>query len=185
MQRRDSPLWIFGYGSLVWRPAFPFVERHAAEVVGWERRFYQGSTDHRGVPAAPGRVVTLLPAPGRRCAGVVYRVADADADAVLELLDVREQGGYDRRIAEAWRGDDRRSSVPALLYMATPKNPNYLGPAPLEVIAAEVVRAAGPSGDNVEYVLRLAEALRSQGADDPHVFALERVVRSLLEGEDA
>lgn len=185
MARVDEALWIFGYGSLVWRPAFPFVERHEAEVVGWERRFYQGSPDHRGVPEAPGRVVTLVPAPGRRCAGVIYRVADDDADAVLRGLDVREQGGYDRLFAEAVHRQDRRRSVSALLYMATPRNPHYLGPAPIEVIAAEVLRRAGPSGPNSEYVLRLAEALRAMGADDPHVFDLERVVRSRLADEDA
>ncbi|MEZ4382131.1 MAG: gamma-glutamylcyclotransferase [Nannocystaceae bacterium] len=179
MTRREA-LWVFGYGSLVWRPAFPFVERRPAFVVGWQRRFFQGSTDHRGVPGAPGRVVTLVEAPAERCFGVVYRVAPEEADAVLAGLDVREQGGYDRRFVEARAPAGGIAAARALLYLATPDNPNYLGAASLPAIAAQILRSRGPSGANVEYLLRLAEALRAMDADDPHVFALERMVRSRL-----
>ena len=63
-----------------------------------------------------------------------------------------------------------------MFYIATPGNPNYLGPAPLPAIASQVLKSVGPSGHNVEYVTRLAEALRRMNADDPHVFALERLV---------
>ncbi len=167
--------WIFGYGSLVWRPSFPFVERRTGFIVGHRRRFWQGSTDHRGVPGAPGRVVTLVPEPGARCWGVAYRLASTESERVLEHLDVREKGGYDR-IEIPFLPEGGRDPISALLYVATPQNPNYLGPAPLEEIAAQVRRSAGPSGPNSEYVLRLAQFLVEVGADEPHVLELARLV---------
>jgi glutathione-specific gamma-glutamylcyclotransferase len=174
--------WIFGYGSLVWRPAFPFAERRRARLQGWSRRFWQGSTDHRGVPGAPGRVVTLVEEAGATCWGVAYRVAEPDRDAVLAGLDHREQGGYERRVVEAWLDEDDDDDggaaaggvarVPALLYVATASNPEYLGPAPLEQIAGEVRRSHGPSGGNLDYVLALHRALAELGVEDAHVCAL-------------
>lgn len=172
----SSSLWIFGYGSLVWRPAFPYTERRTAWIDGWTRRFWQGSTDHRGVPGAPGRVVTLLAEPGARCFGVAYRVAQAEQAMILADLDHRERGGYDRCELELWFPDG--TAAPGLSYVATPANPNYLGPAALPAIAAQIARARGPSGPNVEYVYELARALREMPADDPHVFELDALLRT-------
>jgi glutathione-specific gamma-glutamylcyclotransferase len=172
----ERPLWIFGYGSLVWRPAFAHAERRSGFVCGYTRRFWQGSTDHRGVPGAPGRVVTLLPAsPSERCWGTVYRVEPGHEQAVLAGLDVREQGGYERRRVEVVHAEG--SIADTLVYLATPDNPDWLGEAPLEQIAEQVLRSVGPSGPNVEYVLRLAEALAGMGASDEHVEDLARRLR--------
>ncbi len=168
-------LWIFGYGPLLWRPAFPFAERRGAWISGFARRFWQGSTDHRGVPGAPGRVVTLEHARDERCFGAAYRIGEADAAQVLDNLDHRERGGYERlRVPLAFAD---ASVAEALVYIATPANPNYLGPAPLDAIAAQVARARGPSGSNAEYVLRLADSLRELAFHDEHVFELARLVR--------
>ena len=173
MEAADE-LWIFGYGSLVWRPDFPHVERRPGWVEGYARRFWQGSTDHRGVPGAPGRVVTLVPEPRARCWGVVYRVASVEREAVLAQLDRREKGGFERREVSVHVGAD--GALAALVYVADPSNPNYLGPAPLDAIAEQVRRSQGPSGGNAEYVLQLAAALREIGGEDPHVEALARLV---------
>ena len=171
-----EPLWIFGYGSLVWRPAFPFAERRPARIRGWARRFWQASTDHRGVPGAPGRVVTLVRECDALCWGTAYRVGAARRGEILARLDHREKGGYERH-AVALSFPGRAETARGLVYVATPQNGNYLGPAPLEAIADQVRRSRGPSGPNPEYVLRLAQALRELGAHDAHVFALERLLR--------
>jgi glutathione-specific gamma-glutamylcyclotransferase len=171
-----TDLWVFGYGSLVWRPAFEYRERHPGFITGWARRFWQGSTDHRGVPEAPGRVVTLVPRAGAQCWGVVYRVEPQEAPRVLAMLDHREQGGYARHRVDVEVGGDRVCG--ALVYVATPDNPHYAGPAPPEQIAAQIRRCEGPSGPNLEYALRLAEALRAMRAKDEHVFAIEAMLRA-------
>lgn len=171
----EDDLWIFGYGSLVWRPDFPFRERRPAYIEGWIRRFWQGSTDHRGIPGAPGRVVTLLPEGEAICWGMAYNIGGDEADATLAHLDYREKGGYQLEQTVLKFGAD--ASVPeGLVYIATPENPNYLGPADPSDIARQVCGSTGPSGPNDEYVLKLAEALRAIGADDPHVFEIEDLI---------
>jgi glutathione-specific gamma-glutamylcyclotransferase len=175
---RASPaVWIFGYGSLIWRASFPHLARRPARLEGWSRRFWQGSTDHRGMPGAPGRVVTLIREPAALCTGVAYRIADPHVAQVLAELDHRESGGYERH-AVPLQIAASHGAPPELatgwVYVASETNPNYLGPAPLAEIAAVVRRAHGPSGPNLEYALRLAAELRALAAEDPEIFALER-----------
>jgi len=169
---RDSA-WLFGYGSLIYKADFPFLERRPARIRDWVRRFWQGSHDHRGTPQAPGRVLTLVPEPGAVCAGMAYRVAPA----VFEHLDVREKNGYLRFTTALDFGCGAEAE--GLVYIAAADNAAWLGPAPEEEIARHVAASHGPSGSNRDYVLRLAEALRALGEDDPHVFAIERHLRQL------
>ncbi len=164
--------WIFGYGSLVWRPAFPYLQRRPGFISGWARRYWQGSTDHRGVPEAPGRVVTLIPAPHQQCWGIAYCVAPDAWERVIQDLDHRERGGFDRKDVTVGFRDPDHPAVRALVYVATERNPNYLGPALDFEIAAQIRDAHGPSGPNAEYALELAAALRNIEADDDHVFSI-------------
>jgi len=170
-------VWIFAYGSLIFRPSFPYLERRRAFLPDWTRRFWQGSPDHRGVPEAPGRVVTLVPAAGEACGGCAYRIDPAEADAVLASLDAREQAGFDRLHREVLDSPSGSSFAEALVYVANAQNPHFLGPLDERDIAAWVRRSHGPSGPNAEYVLRLHEALVELSVVDEHVEAIVRALR--------
>lgn len=176
-------MWLFGYGSLIWRPDFPFLQKRACWLHGWERRFWQGSTDHRGTPQAPGRVVTLSPRSGARTLGLAYEVETTVAQEILERLDHREKDGYQRIEITLESRDSQERAFEALSYRAGPDNPSYLGSAPLATLAAEIAAARGPSGSNLAYLLQLAASLRELGSDpqdEPEVFELEAEVHRLL-----
>jgi len=105
---------------------------------------------------------------------MAYRIPLANQAAVIAGLDHREKGGYAQHRVQICCDDGE--FVEATVYVATPENPNYLGPQPESVIAEQIQGATGPSGTNQEYLLKLAETLRTMGASDPHVFAIERAL---------
>jgi cation transport regulator ChaC len=161
-------VWLFGYGSLIYKADFPFLERRPAHIGGWTRRFWQGSHDHRGTEAAPGRVVTLVPEAGAVCHGMAYLVTPEE----FAHLDHREKNGYLRLAIDI--AFDGGGSAEGLVYIATHENAAFLGPATEREIAQQIAASRGPSGPNSEYLLELARALRELGKDDPHVFEIER-----------
>lgn len=161
-----QPTWVFGYGSLIWKQDFPFLEWRVGHINGWARRFWQGSHDHRGTPCSPGRVLTLIEAPGQRCGGRAFLV---EPD-VFEHLDHREKNGYERIAVDIVFSGGAKQGV---VYRASPDNHAFLGDAPLDEIATHIAASSGPSGPNRDYLLELASALRELGEADEHVFALE------------
>lgn len=166
-------VWLFGYGSLIFKADFPYLERRCASIRGWTRRFWQGSHDHRGTPAAPGRVATLVQSPGAVCAGMAYRITPQ----VFDHLDYREKNGYLRLATEILFEDG--ASAEGLVYIAAEDNAAFLGPAPESAIARQIAACAGPSGRNSDYLLDLARALRELGKHDAHVYAIERHLNEL------
>ena len=169
----DAPAtdWVFGYGSLIYKVDFPYRRREVASISGWKRRFWQGSHDHRGTPEAPGRVVTLLPAPGNICRGMAYEVDHA----VYEHLDHREKNGYQRHRVDI-ELIEAGGTVEGTLYVAGTDNPAFLGPANPDELVEQILSAHGPSGSNREYLLKLDKALREIGETDSHVANLARQV---------
>jgi cation transport regulator ChaC len=178
MDRFDShaSVWLFGYGSLIFKADFPYIERRPAHIPGWTRRFWQGSHDHRGTETAPGRVVTLVPEPDAVCHGMAYLVTPEE----FAHLDHREKNGYLRLATQITFEDG--SSVEGLVYIATHENAAYLGPATEREIARQIATSCGPSGPNSEYLLELAKALRELGKNDPHVFEIERYLAEFAAG---
>lgn len=178
MDRFDShdSVWLFGYGSLIWKSDFPFIERRPASIQGWSRRFWQGSHDHRGTESAPGRVVTLVPEEGATCHGMAYLVTPEE----FAHLDHREKNGYLRLATDITFEDG--SVHEGIVYIATIDNAAYLGPAGEMDIARQIATARGPSGPNSEYLLELARALRELGKHDEHVHAIEHHLASLMQG---
>lgn len=175
MDRFDGhhSVWLFGYGSLIYKADFPFIERRSASIRHWARRFWQGSHDHRGTETAPGRVVTLIPEPGALCDGMAYLVTPQ----TFAHLDHREKNGY-LRLATEITFDDA-SCIEGLVYIATEDNAAFLGPASEYDIAVHIASAHGPSGANRAYLLDLAQALRDMEKEDAHVFAIEHHLVSL------
>lgn len=161
-----NPTWVFGYGSLIWKQDFPFLDSSPASISGWSRRFWQGSHDHRGVENDPGRVVTLVTTPGERCHGRAFLI---EPD-VFGHLDFREKNGYQRVALEITLDT---GPVDGVVYRASESNPAFLGPASATEMSNQINRCTGPSGTNREYVLNLANALRAMRVSDPHVFEVE------------
>lgn len=167
-------IWVFGYGSLIHKVDFDFLDCQNAHILGYERRFWQGSHDHRGTPENPGRVLTLTPVENARCFGRAFKVEHH----IFEHLDHREKNGYLREEIEIYLENGNR--VLGLVYIGAPDNAAYLGEATIEDIAAHIARSSGPSGDNKDYVFDLADALREHGEEDEHVFGIEREIFSIL-----
>ena len=170
-------VWLFGYGSLIYKADFPYLQRRPASIANWTRRFWQGSHDHRGTPEAPGRVVTIIEEAGAICHGMAYLVTPE----VFAHLDHREKNGY-LRLATTITFDDGGNgseSVVGLVYIATPDNAAFLGEASEQEIARHIARSTGPSGPNSDYLNHLAHALRELGRHDQHVFEIERHLAAL------
>lgn len=149
-------VWLFGYGSLMWRPDLEHTAHAPAILPGYARRFWQRSTDHRGTEAHPGRVVTLVPAPSERVAGVVFRLADPEP--TLARIDHREKQGYERRELMVHTREGARR---ALVYVADPHNPYFAGQEAVEHSASVIAHAHGPSGANLDYARALVAALEA------------------------
>lgn len=178
----DEDLWIFGYGSLVWKADFPYIDRKQGYIEGYQRRFFQHSIDHRGTPEKPGRVVTLIPSsdPEAKVYGVAYRIAKEQKNEVLAHLDYREKNGYERNTLN-FTEFDSGNSIDVVMYIATNQNDSFAGGSEdnLEPIAEQIYETTGPSGQNREYLYFLADAMRElfPGVVDEHLFKLEELVK--------
>jgi len=169
--------WVFGYGSLMWRPGFPHVERVRAVLHGRRRAFCIYSVYHRGVPEAPGLVLGL--APGGSVRGVAFRVAASDWPATYDYLIQREQPTetYLESSAEVRLSDRRR--VRALVFVSDMRHPQWAGSLDIDSQARLIAGSEGLSGRNIDYLCDLVLHLREEQVRDKTMELLLQKVEAL------
>ncbi len=181
MKRRDAStpddFWVFGYGSLMWRPGFDFIARQSALVHGWRRSLCVYSHVYRGTPERPGLVLGLDR--GGACRGVAFRVAASLRMQTIEYLRAREQvtAVYLERTVLAHLSDG--ATAEALTYVADRGHAQYAGRLERGRLLELVAHGVGVSGPNIEYVLNTEAHLRENGVTDP---ALEWLAAQLRAG---
>lgn len=177
------PLWVFGYGSLLWNPGFTPVEAVTARLEGYQRSFCMWSIHHRGTRENPGLVLALDLSEHGACAGVAFRVADGEEDDVLQMLRERElvSSAYYEDQLPVTLEDGRH--VQALAYIVAQDHEQYCGGLSLEKQANVIAHATGGRGPNPEYLFNTAEHLEQMGVQDPDLVWLVGRVKALLADE--
>lgn len=180
--RPGEAIWVFGYGSLMWRPGFVHAESVPAALDGYARSFCIWSEHHRGTTARRGLVLGLAARPGRSCSGRAFRIDPGHWPETAAYLEERELRGYAYRPAHLpIRLDDGRT-VPAHCFVADPGHPHFAGSVDLDRAARVILRARGESGLNRDYLISTVRALEDHGYPEPDLHdLLDRVLR--LTGE--
>lgn len=166
--------WVFGYGSLMWNPGFPYLQKAGAHVFGYRRSLCVRSHVHRGTPDRPGLVLGLDR--GGSCRGVAFRVAGDDRSEVLDYLRARElvTHVYKERLLPITLADRQR--VPAVGYVVDRAHAQYAGALGISEAARIVREAVGQSGPNPAYVINTVAHLRQMGIRDHWLEGVERLV---------
>ncbi|MBS9722512.1 gamma-glutamylcyclotransferase [Tianweitania sp. BSSL-BM11] len=157
--------WVFGYGSLIWRPGFAHVETRRARLHGFRRALCVRSVGHRGTKERPGLVLGLDR--GGSCVGLAFRVPGALREEVMAYLRERElvTKVYEERVLSVTLDDGSR--VPALAYVVDRNHAQYAGGLEAQEACAIVSGAVGHSGPNEDYVLNTVEHLKALRIRDP------------------
>src|SRR6202142_2230177 len=170
-------LWVFGYGSLMGRPGFDFIEQLPARLIGEHRALCVYSFDHRGTPEKPGLVLGLDR--GGACRGIAFRVKAALRDATVDYLRGREQttNVYREVMRSVWLEDDARRRVSALAYVVDRGHVQYAGRLTLAEQLRYVQQGHGRSGNNRDYVLATVKSIEAQGFRDAPLHQLALLLR--------
>ncbi len=182
-------LWVFGYGSLMWRPGFDVIERVPARLKGMHRSLCVFSFVHRGTPERPGLVLGLDH--GGMCRGIAFRVAAAKRAKTIAYLRAREQvtAVYREAVRRIELEDGARRQVQALCYTVDRGHVQYAGRLSLADRLHYVRQGHGQSGANRDYVLETVRALETLGYRESELHLLaerlnsgfqESVIRSVI-----
>jgi len=169
-------LWVFAYGSLMWRPDFPFVEQIEARLIGAHRALCVYSFVHRGTAERPGLVLGLDR--GGACRGIAYRVTVAERIRTVAYLRKREQvtSVYREVIRPVWLRRQPEERVPALCYMVDRGHPQYAGRLALEQQLHHVRQGHGLSGANRDYVIATVASLEQLGYRETQLHQLAQML---------
>jgi len=172
-------LWVFGYGSLMWRPGFDFEESRPARLYGYHRAFCIYSHVHRGTPEQPGLVFGLDV--GGSCRGVAFRVQAARAEDTKRYLYAREQvTSVYVDVVKPVELLDERVRVEALCFIVDRKHPQYAGALSFERQVELIVQGKGSSGENPEYLENMVRHLEEAGIADKGLSDLWAAVKARL-----
>ena len=183
--RAPGDLWVFGYGSLIWRPGFEYLERAPARMIGLHRSLCVYSFVHRGTPERPGLVLGIDQ--GGACRGVAYRVAAAKRADTLAYLRGREQvtSVYRETTRTAWLEGKPGRRVEAVCYTVDRSHPQYAGRLTLEQQLHHVRQGHGRSGNNRDYVIETVAALEALGCRDASLHILAEKLKGPHEAPHA
>jgi cation transport protein ChaC len=173
----NEDLWVFGYGSLIWRPGFEHVERVPARVIGLHRSLCIYSFVHRGTPERPGLVLGLDI--GGACRGIAYRVAARHRAETLAYLRAREQATavYREAVRMVWLAGNPERRIDAVCYMVDRGHEQYAGRLSHEQQLHLVRQGHGRSGNNRDYVIETVGALEALGIRDRELHLLAERLR--------
>jgi cation transport protein ChaC len=173
-QPASSDVWLFGYGSLIWNPAFHYVERKPVLIRGWHRQFCLATPIGRGTPERPGLVLGLNR--GGSCRGVAFRITRAEAE--LELVWRREMvtGAYVPRWVKL-HGPDLPHGTSGIAFTINRAAPNYVRPVSEAETARVVATACGALGSCQDYLFDTIHGLEGFAIRDHHLDRIARLVR--------
>ena len=174
-ESHGEPLWVFAYGSLIWKPDFDAVDHRRASAYGWHRSFCLKMTRWRGSPEQPGLMMALER--GGRCDGVIYRICDEDRHAQLRRMLYREVRFRENTGMARWVNvHTPAGKIKALTFWAGPTGERIASRLPLEEVAPILARACGHVGSCAEYLHNTVRDLEEFGIRDRNLWRLQQLV---------
>lgn len=180
---QPGALWVFAYGSLIWKPGFDYLERRIARLDGYQRRFGLTSHHYRGTPDAPGLVLGLDWSPSDSCTGVAFRICPTKDRATREYLVARELVSYAYfetlyPVTLLDEGPGKGETRPAITYVLDRSHPQYAGVMTPNEQAKIIAHAVGRSGTNVDYLESTRAKLSELGIEDSGLDTMARLVEA-------
>lgn len=171
----DEPLWVFAYGSLIWKPEFEFVEQARATAMGWHRSFCLEIKSWRGSPDQAGLMMALER--GGQCDGVIYQLPEGDRTAQIARLLRREISDRDHVKTVRWLAVKTETGrTRALGFWVGPTGDRICSKQPLPSVAATLARACGYVGSCAEYLYNTVTHLEHFGIHDRNLWRLQQLV---------